>query len=93
LETYFPHYEACVKADGETLISTFNDISGVPASANHYTLTELLKWQWKHDNFVVSEWEAIDQLIAQLIPNYSKKNNFRKKRQYIKPKRNGQRRF
>lgn len=64
-ETYIPPYEACIKAGAATVMSAFNDISGVPASANHYTLTEILKNRWKHDGFVVSDWEAIDQLIAQ----------------------------
>lgn len=66
-ETYLLPYEACVKAGAVTLMSAFNDISGVPASANHYTLTEILKERWKHDGFVVSDWNAIDQLIAQGI--------------------------
>lgn len=64
-ETYMPPYEACVKAGAATLMSSFNDISGVPGSANHYTLTEILKERWKHDGFVVSDWDAINQLIAQ----------------------------
>ncbi|MDA3868202.1 MAG: glycoside hydrolase family 3 C-terminal domain-containing protein [Salinivirgaceae bacterium] len=64
-ETYMPPYHACVKAGAATLMSGFNDISGVPATANHYTLTEVLKKQWQHDGFVVSDWEAVDQLIAQ----------------------------
>lgn len=64
-ETYLPPYEACVKAGAATLMSSFNDISGVPGSANHYTLTEILKDRWKHDGFVVSDWDAIQQLIAQ----------------------------
>ncbi len=64
-ETYLPPYEACVKAGAATLMSAFNDISGVPASANQYTLTEILKEKWKHDGFVVSDWDAINQLIDQ----------------------------
>jgi len=64
-ETYLPPYEACVKAGAATLMSSFNDISGVPGSANPYTLTEILKKRWKHDGFVVSDWNAIEQLIAQ----------------------------
>ena len=64
-ETYLPPYEACVKAGAATLMSSFNDISGVPASANPYILTEILKKQWKHDGFVVSDWNAIKQLIYQ----------------------------
>jgi len=64
-ETYLQPYEACVKAGAATLMSSFNDISGIPGSANHYTLTEILKNRWKHDGFVVSDWDAINQLIAQ----------------------------
>ncbi|HEY3371144.1 MAG TPA: glycoside hydrolase family 3 N-terminal domain-containing protein [Prolixibacteraceae bacterium] len=64
-ETYLPPYEACVKAGAATLMSSFNDISGTPGSANPYTLTDVLKKQWKHDGFVVSDWDAINQLIAQ----------------------------
>jgi beta-glucosidase len=64
-ETYLPPYEACVKAGAATLMSGFNDISGIPASANHYTLTEILKQQWKHDGFVVSDWNSVEQLISQ----------------------------
>ncbi|NEW81151.1 MAG: beta-glucosidase [Mariniphaga sp.] len=64
-ETYLPPYEACVKAGAATVMSSFNDISGVPGSANPYTLTEILKKRWKHDGFVVSDWDAIAQLINQ----------------------------
>lgn len=64
-ETYLQPYEACVKAGAATLMSSFNDISGVPGSANPYTLTEILKKRWKHDGFVVSDWDAVAQLINQ----------------------------
>lgn len=64
-ETYLQPYEACVKAGAATLMSSFNDISGIPGSANPYTLTEVLKNRWKHDGFVVSDWDAVNQLINQ----------------------------
>lgn len=64
-DTYMPPYEAGVKAGVATLMSSFNNISGIPGSANHYTLTEILKKRWKHDGFVVSDWGAIQQLINQ----------------------------
>lgn len=64
-DTYMPPYEAGVKAGAVTLMSSFNDISGVPGSANHYTLTEVLKERWKHDGFVVSDWGSIQQLRSQ----------------------------
>lgn len=64
-ETFIPPYHAGVEAGAVTLMSAFNDISGIPASANHYTLTEILKQRWKHNGFVVSDWGSIDNLIAQ----------------------------
>ena len=64
-ETYMPPYEAGVKAGALTLMSGFNDMSGTPASANYYTLTEVLKNRWKHDGFVISDWGSVEQLIAQ----------------------------
>lgn len=64
-DTYLPPYEAGVKAGAATLMSSFNDISGTPGTANHYTLTEILKNRWGHDGFVVSDWGAIEQLCFQ----------------------------
>lgn len=64
-DTYLPPFEAGVKAGAATLMSAFNDISGVPASSNHYTLTEVLKEKWGHDGFVVSDWGSVQQLIDQ----------------------------
>lgn len=64
-ETFMPPFHAGVNAGAATLMSAFNDISGVPASANHYTLTEILKERWKHDGFVVSDWGSVENLIAQ----------------------------
>lgn len=55
-----------------TVMSAFNDISGIPASANHYTLTEILKQQWGHKGFVVSDWNSIEQLIFQGAANNRK---------------------
>lgn len=64
-DTYLPPFEAGVRAGAATLMSSFNDISGTPATANGYTLTEILKKRWKHDGFVVSDWDAILQLVHQ----------------------------
>ncbi len=64
-DTYLPPYEAGVKAGAATLMSSFNDISGVPGSANRYTMTDILKRRWNHDGFIVSDWGAIEQLKNQ----------------------------
>ena len=64
-DTYLLPYEMGVKAGAATLMSSFNDISGVPGSANPYTMTEILKNRWRHDGFIVSDWGAIEQLKNQ----------------------------
>ncbi|MBD5258392.1 MAG: beta-glucosidase [Barnesiella sp.] len=64
-DTYLLPYQMCVEAGAQTLMSSFNDISGTPGTANHYTLTEVLKDMWGHDGFVVSDWDAVKQLVAQ----------------------------
>lgn len=64
-DTYLPPYKAGVDAGALTLMSSFNDISGIPGSANHYTLTEILKNRWKHQGFVVSDWGSVEQLVNQ----------------------------
>ena len=64
-DTYLLPYKMGVKAGAATLMSSFNDISGVPGSANPYTMTEILKNRWRHDGFIVSDWGAIEQLKNQ----------------------------
>ena len=64
-DTYLPPFESGVKAGAATLMSAFHTISGIPASANHYILTEVLKEKWQHDGFVVSDWGAVEQLRYQ----------------------------
>jgi beta-glucosidase len=64
-ETYLPPYQAGLKAGAVTVMSGFNDISGIPASANYYTLTDILKNRWGFKGFVVSDWGSVEQLIPQ----------------------------
>lgn len=64
-ETFLPPFEAGIKAGAATVMSGFNDISGIPASANHYTLTKILKEKWNHDGFVISDWGSVRNLVEQ----------------------------
>ncbi len=64
-DTYLPPYQAGIEAGAATVMSSFNDISGVPGSANPYLLTEVLKNRWGHKGFVVSDWGSIQQLVNQ----------------------------
>jgi beta-glucosidase len=63
-EVYLPPFHAAVDAGAGTLMSAFQDLNGVPASANHHTLTEILRDEWKFNGFVVSDWSAPHELIA-----------------------------
>lgn len=64
-DTALPPFEAAVKAGAATVMSAFNDISGVPASANSYTMNDVLRGKWGFDGLVVSDWGAVVQLISQ----------------------------
>ncbi len=61
-QVYLEPYRAAVEAGAATLMSSFNSINGVPASANPFTLTEILRKEWGFDGFVVSDWDAIGEL-------------------------------
>ncbi len=64
-DTYLPSFYAGVEAGAASVMSAFNNISGVPASANKYTMTDVLKRRWNWDGMVVSDWDAIIQLTNQ----------------------------
>ncbi len=63
-EIYLPSFRAAVDAGVGTLMSAFNEIGGVPASANQFTLRNILKEEWGFDGFVVSDWNSIGELVA-----------------------------
>jgi beta-glucosidase len=60
---YLPQFKAGVDAGAWTLMSAFNCLSGMPASANRHTLTEILRDEWKFRGFVVSDWDSVNELI------------------------------
>ena len=63
-EVYLPPFHAAVNAGAGTLMSSFNDLNGVPGVANHHTLTDVLRDEWKFNGFVVSDWGAVHELLA-----------------------------
>ena len=62
-EVYLPPFHAAVDAGVGTLMSAFNDLNGIPATANHHTLTEILRDEWRFKGFVVSDYDAVHELI------------------------------
>ena len=66
-QVYLPAYHAAVDAGAVTLMSSFNSINGVPATANPYTLTQILRKEWGFQGFVVSDWGSVAELLNHAI--------------------------
>lgn len=62
-QDYLPPYHAGVAAGAATVMSAFNPLNGVPATANPFTLTEILRHEWKFNGMVVSDYDAVRELI------------------------------
>jgi len=62
-EVYLPPFEAAVRAGAGSIMCSFNEIAGVPSSANRHLLTEILRGEWGFKGFVVSDWGSIGELI------------------------------
>jgi beta-glucosidase len=62
-EIYLPPFKAAIDAGVGTFMSAFNDLNGVPTSANPFTLTQILRREWKFDGFVVSDYESVKELM------------------------------
>jgi len=60
---YLPPFQKAVEAGAATLMTSFNDIDGIPASGNDFLLRDVLRNEWKFDGFVVSDWESMSEMI------------------------------
>jgi beta-glucosidase len=61
---YLPPFRAAVDAGVATLMTSFSDLDGVPASGNRFLLKQVLRDEWRFDGFVVSDWASIQQLTV-----------------------------
>jgi len=68
-EVYLPPFHAAVDEGVATLMASFNSLNGVPASANAFTLTQVLRGEWGFRGFVVSDWGSVGELIPHGIAN------------------------
>lgn len=59
---YLPPYKAAIDAGVGSLMTSFNDINGMPATANKWLFTEVLRNQWGYEGFVVSDYNAVGEL-------------------------------
>ena len=60
---YFPPYKAAVDAGVASVMSSFNDVNGIPATGNRWLMTEVLRNQWGFDGFVVSDYNAVGEMV------------------------------
>ena len=68
-EFYLPPFRAALDAGAVTIMSSFNSLNGVPASANPFTLKEILRKEWGFRGIVDSDWNAVGELIPHGIAN------------------------
>lgn len=61
-QLHFPPFQAALMAGVATVMASFCDVAGVPASANAFLLDQVLRREWGFRGFVVSDWESVDQL-------------------------------
>ena len=61
---YLPPYQAAVDAGVASVMTSFNDIDGIPASGNKWLLTDLLRERWGFGGFIVSDYTSVNEMIA-----------------------------
>lgn len=61
---YLPPYKAAVDAGAGSIMASFNEIDGIPATANKWLLTDVLRTEWGFTGFVVSDYTGVSEMIA-----------------------------
>lgn len=70
-ETYLPPFKSALDAGAATVMNSFNDINGIPATGSKYLQRDILKGKWNFRGFVVSDWGSIGEMVNH---GYSKNN-------------------
>ncbi|MCK6618698.1 MAG: beta-glucosidase BglX [Cyclobacteriaceae bacterium] len=60
---YFVPYKAAVEAGAGSVMTSFNEVDGIPATANKWLLTEVLRNQWYFNGFIVSDYTSVSEMI------------------------------
>ncbi len=63
-DVYLPPYKAAVDAGAATVMTSFNEVDGVPATANSYLLDQILRKEWGFKGFVVTDYTSINEMVA-----------------------------
>lgn len=61
---YLPPYLAAIEAGAGSVMSAFNDVNGIPATANRWLMTDILRTRWGFKGFVVSDYTGVNELSA-----------------------------
>lgn len=62
--TYFPAFKATADAGAATLMTSFNEIDGIPSTGNKWLLKDVLRDEWGWDGMVVTDWNSAGEMIA-----------------------------
>ncbi len=62
-ETYLPPFTAALDEGAYTIMCSFNDLNGIPSSANKFILRKILRQELGFEGLVISDWESIEELI------------------------------
>lgn len=63
-DTYLPPFRACCDAGCASIMCSFNNLNGLPPSANRHLCVDILRDEWKYDGLMVSDWGSVHDLIA-----------------------------
>ena len=61
--TYFPPFKAAAEAGAGSFMASFNEVDGIPATANKWLMTDVLRRQWGFKGFVVTDYTGINEMI------------------------------
>lgn len=67
---YFPPYKAAIDAGAGSVMASFNEVDGIPATGSHWLMTEVLRNQWGFDGFVVTDYTGIYEMIAHGVGDF-----------------------
>lgn len=62
--TYLPPYKAAVEAGAGSVMASFNEVDGIPATGNKWLMTDILRKQWGFKGFVVTDYTGINEMTA-----------------------------
>ena len=63
-DTYLPPFRAALKAGSVSFMAALNALNGMPAAANPWLLTDVLREQWGFEGFVTSDWASVQELVG-----------------------------